>query len=158
MKRLGILSMLEVKIETGRKTPDQKAPCNDWKSAGLDREYGDKKFNRKYLDLTTYQCIFFVVAAAYEEMTLISAGAAPNANVHKQFERTVLLSNLSFYAFKDNLCQFSELPVFSAGDQSRAFGNSTTLRFLPFAPQQKVCSLNSAGVSSHPFRRFVVYL
>lgn len=62
MKRLGILSMLEVKIETGRKHQIRKHLAMIGNPLVLDREYGDKKFNRKYLDLTKDQGRYFLQA------------------------------------------------------------------------------------------------
>ena len=52
LKKLGILSMLEVKIETGRKHQIRKHLAMIDHPLVLDKIYGDAKFNRTYLKLS----------------------------------------------------------------------------------------------------------
>lgn len=52
LKKLGILSMLEVKIETGRKHQIRKHLAMIKHPLVLDKEYGDAKFNRSYLNMS----------------------------------------------------------------------------------------------------------
>lgn len=62
LKQLGILSMLEVKIETGRKHQIRKHLAAIGNPLVLDREYGDKKFNEKYRRLTNDKGRYFLHA------------------------------------------------------------------------------------------------
>ncbi len=62
LKQLGILSMLEVKIETGRKHQIRKHLAAIGNPLVLDREYGDKKFNEKYRRLTKDKGRYFLHA------------------------------------------------------------------------------------------------
>lgn len=62
LKKLGILSMLEVRIETGRKHQIRKHLAAIGNPLVLDREYGDKRFNDKYRRLTKDKGRYFLHA------------------------------------------------------------------------------------------------